>query len=229
MKTRWLIGALAAFLVWAPAAEAKGKLTPLIFVHGGAGSGAQFESQGLRFSSNGYPRRHINVFEYDSTTALANLDSIQARLDELVAQVKQRTGKSKVDILGHSLGTTIAHLPIRRGRRGVAHYVNIDGRTAARLQGDVATRALGRPRTGARDRRRDQRHHPQPDACWWRRRSSRSCRSTSSSPSGYRAGTSLRSGRSRSRAGRSCSREHGRGRSDPPDLGGEEIDWAAQA
>ena len=80
MKTRWLIGVLAALLVWAPAAEAKGKLTPLIFVHGGAGSGAQFESQGLRFSSNGYPRSYINVFEYDSTTALANLDAIQARL-----------------------------------------------------------------------------------------------------------------------------------------------------
>ena len=59
------------------------------------------------------------MFEYDSTTALANLDSIQARLDELVAQVKQRTGKSKVDILGHSLGTTIMHayLAVRRGRR----------------------------------------------------------------------------------------------------------------
>ena len=159
MKTRWLIGALAALLVWVPAAEAKGgKLTPLIFVHGGAGSGGQFESQGLRFSSNGYPRRYINVFEYDSTTALANLDSIQARLDELVAQVKQRTRKSKVDILGHSLGTTVMHAYLASPARAanVAHYVNIDGRTASSPPGGVPTLALwagrgtpGREITGA--------------------------------------------------------------------------------
>ena len=69
MKTRWMVGVLAALLVCAPAANAKHrhplKLAPLIFVHGGAGSGGQFESQGLRFSSNGYPNSYIRVFEYD--------------------------------------------------------------------------------------------------------------------------------------------------------------------
>jgi pimeloyl-ACP methyl ester carboxylesterase len=162
MKTRWLIAVLGALLACAPAAEAKGKhrrdLTPLIFVHGGAGSGAQFESQGLRFSSNGYPRRYINVFEYDSTTALANLDSIQTRLDQLVAEVKQRTGKPKVDILGHSLGTTIMHAYLASPARAanVAHYVNIDGRTASSPPGGVPTLAIwagrgtpGREITGA--------------------------------------------------------------------------------
>jgi pimeloyl-ACP methyl ester carboxylesterase len=148
VKTRWLVGVLVALLVCAPAAEAHGrhhlKLTPVIFVHGGAGSGAQFESQGLRLSSNGYPNSYIRVFEYDSTTALANLDSIQARLDQLVAQVKQETGKSKVDILGHSLGTTIMHAYLASPARAanVAHYVNIDGRTADAPPGGVPTLAL---------------------------------------------------------------------------------------
>lgn len=31
------------------------RFNPVIFVHGGAGSGAQFESQKMRFTSNGYP------------------------------------------------------------------------------------------------------------------------------------------------------------------------------
>jgi pimeloyl-ACP methyl ester carboxylesterase len=162
VKTRWLVGVLAALLVWAPAAEAKTKhplnLTPLIFVHGGAGSGGQFESQALRFESNGYPQRYIHVFEYDSTTALANMASLHTRLDQLVAQVKQQTGKSKVDILGHSLGTTVMHLYLLDPARAanVAHYVNIDGRTATSPPGGVPTLALwagrgtpGREITGA--------------------------------------------------------------------------------
>jgi pimeloyl-ACP methyl ester carboxylesterase len=162
VKTRWLVGVLVALLVCAPTAEAKVKhplkLTPLIFVHGGAGSGGQFESQGLRFTSNGYPNSYVNVFEYDSTTALANLASIETRLDQLVAQVKQRTGKPKVDILGHSLGTTIMHDYLSNQARAasVAHYVNIDGRTASSPPGGVPTLALwagrgtpGREITGA--------------------------------------------------------------------------------
>jgi len=40
---------------------------PVIFVHGGAGSAAQFESQAMRFTSNGYPAECIMAFEYDSS------------------------------------------------------------------------------------------------------------------------------------------------------------------
>jgi pimeloyl-ACP methyl ester carboxylesterase len=150
MKLRWMIGVLVALLVVAPAAEAKSKshpskkLTPMIFVHGGAGSGAQFQSQALRFTSNGYPRRFIRVFEYDSTTALATMDQLHTRLDALIAEVKRQTGKSKVDILGHSLGTTVMHLYLLSPERAanVAHYVNIDGRTGTSPPGGVPTLAL---------------------------------------------------------------------------------------
>ena len=41
--------AVIGILIAAPAADAKPKLNPIIFVHGGSGSGAQFESQGMRF------------------------------------------------------------------------------------------------------------------------------------------------------------------------------------
>jgi triacylglycerol esterase/lipase EstA (alpha/beta hydrolase family) len=36
-------------------AGAENPIRPMIFVHGGAGSAQQFESQALRFASNGYP------------------------------------------------------------------------------------------------------------------------------------------------------------------------------
>jgi pimeloyl-ACP methyl ester carboxylesterase len=150
MKMRWVVAALAALLLAAPAAEARSKhphgskLTPMIFVHGGAGSGAQFQSQGLRFSSNGYPRSYIRVFEYDSTTAIATMPQLHERLDALIAQVKAETGKPKVDILGHSLGTTVMHGYLATPARAanVARYVNIDGRTAATPPGGVPTLAL---------------------------------------------------------------------------------------
>ena len=165
MKTRWVVAAIVALLIAAPAADAHYRhhphelnLTPMIFVHGGAGSGAQFESQALRFESNGYPSSYIRVFEYDSTTAIANMAQLHTRLDQLIEQVKQETGKPKVDILGHSLGTTVMHLYLLDPARAanVARYVNIDGRTGASPPGGVPTLALwagrgtpGREITGA--------------------------------------------------------------------------------
>jgi pimeloyl-ACP methyl ester carboxylesterase len=147
MKARCFVAILALLLLAAPTAVAKSKhskLTPMIFVHGGAGSGAQFQSQGLRFTSNGYPRDYIRVFEYDSTTATANMATLHTRLDQLIEQVKQETGKAKVDVLGHSLGTTVMHLYLADPARAanVARYVNIDGRTGASPPGGVPTLAL---------------------------------------------------------------------------------------
>jgi hypothetical protein len=144
-----LVLALAGLLLAAPVADAHWKHhrfdpTPIIFVHGGAGSGAQFESQALRFTSNGYPSRYVRVLEYDSTFSVNTMDQVLAKLDALVAQVKQETGKPKVDIAGHSLGTTLMHSYLATPARAanVAHYVNIDGRTASSPPGGVPTLAI---------------------------------------------------------------------------------------
>jgi pimeloyl-ACP methyl ester carboxylesterase len=148
MRQRLAVLALAvvALLAAAPAAGAHGGFhpTPIIFVHGGAGSGAQFESQALRFTSNGYPSDYMRVLEYDSTFATNTTDQVLARLDALVAQVKQQTGVAKVDIAGHSLGTTLMHTYLATPARAanVAHYVNIDGRTATSPPGGVPTLAI---------------------------------------------------------------------------------------
>jgi pimeloyl-ACP methyl ester carboxylesterase len=139
----------AAVLLVGPAATGaakaqKPKLNPVIFVHGFVGSGAQFESQQMRLTSNGYPQRLISVLEYDSTFGLATREQVFARLDAQIARATRRAGRPKVDVLGHSLGTSMMQeylaTPERAAR--VANYVNVDGRTATAPPGGVRTLAL---------------------------------------------------------------------------------------
>lgn len=119
---------------------------PIIFVHGSSGSGAQFESQAMRFTSNGYPQSHIFVHEYDTSVALEeNIEEVHAGLDLLIANVLAQTGYDQVDVLGHSRGTRVMHPyldgSLERAAK-IAHYVNIDGMTSDHLPGGVPTLAL---------------------------------------------------------------------------------------
>lgn len=154
-RTSWIVLVLAAVVPMAVVSTAGAKkkpvyrdVNPVIFVHGGSGSGAQFESQAMRFTSNGYPPTSIGVVEYDSGT-LSPGDSAEAafvygQIDARIAQLQAATGKAQVDLMGHSLGTSFSHGYLADPARAakVAHYVNIDGRTAASPPGGVPTLAL---------------------------------------------------------------------------------------
>jgi pimeloyl-ACP methyl ester carboxylesterase len=139
--------AVLGLLLAAPAAEARPGFNhnAAIFVHGFVGSGAQFESQKMRFTSNGYPGSYITVLEYDSTFATETREQVHARLDQLIAELKQQTGRPQVDLLGHSLGTSVSQEYLNSSPEraaNVAHYVNIDGRTADSPPGGVPTLAI---------------------------------------------------------------------------------------
>ena len=119
-------------------------IKPIIFVHGSAGSAAQFESQMMRFASNGYPASYIYALEYN-TSPVESDNVVWARLDALIDTAKSQTGADKVYLLGHSLGTfkSQGYLGSSTARAAnVAKYVNIDGRTATSLPGGVPTLAL---------------------------------------------------------------------------------------
>jgi pimeloyl-ACP methyl ester carboxylesterase len=120
------------------------KRNPIIFVHGGSGSGAQFESQAMRFTSNGYKQSDIRVLEYDSSAIATIMPDVLASLDALIAELQEETGREQVDLMGHSLGTTVSHNFLATPERAanVAHYVNIDGRTGSAPPGGVPTLAL---------------------------------------------------------------------------------------
>lgn len=141
--------ALALLLAALPAAAHVsgprcGNLLPMIFVHGGSGSGQQFESQKMRFTSNGYPEERVAVLEYDSGFDIETMDDVHARLDALIADLQERTGCDRVELLGHSLGTFVsqAYLATPARAANVAHYVNIDGAQADAPPGGVPTLAL---------------------------------------------------------------------------------------
>ncbi|HEX6311976.1 MAG TPA: alpha/beta fold hydrolase [Acidimicrobiia bacterium] len=120
-------------------------LRPIVFVHGFFGSGAQFETQAKRFTSNGYPAEAIAVLDYDSGFGIETEEDVFARLDELVAGLLAETGADRVDLLGHSLGTRLMQTYLRsspeRAAR-VAHYVNLDGAPSDDPPGGVTTLAV---------------------------------------------------------------------------------------
>ena len=105
---------------------------PIVFVHGGSGSAQQFESQAMRFTSNGYPPSYIWVFEYDSSHAIETLDQVLNRLDTFVEEVLNSTRADKVDLVGHSYGGLIVLMYLQRpeAREKVARCVVIDSLVA---------------------------------------------------------------------------------------------------
>lgn len=117
---------------------------PIVFVHGGAGSAQQFESQAMRFASNGWPVDLLFAFEYDSTFVTQGFAAVIARLNAFVDSVLAQTGADKVYLMGHSLGTFVSqtYLSVPPYAAKVAKYVNIDGGTASALPGGVPTLAI---------------------------------------------------------------------------------------
>src|SRR6516164_8104805 len=99
-------------------------LRPVVFVHGASGSGAQYESQAMRFVSNGYPPNYIRVHEYDSLFSINTQAQVLAGLDTLIAELLAETGADKVDLLGHSLGTFLMQMYLSSPERAakVGHY-----------------------------------------------------------------------------------------------------------
>jgi hypothetical protein len=148
-KLLWAVVPLAV-VVAAAGADAKRKpdVNPIIFVHGGSGSGAQFASQAMRFAANGFDPAYIGVVEYNSAGVNASSSADQAfifgLIDDRIAELQATTGRAQVDLMGHSFGTTWSHLYLADPAHAakVAHYVNIDGRTAPAPPGGVPTLAL---------------------------------------------------------------------------------------
>jgi pimeloyl-ACP methyl ester carboxylesterase len=123
--------------------EADEDRRPVVFVHGSSGSGAQFESQALRFASNGYPIEHLRSLDYDSPNV--ETDGVPEALDALIAEVQEETGHEQVDLIGHSLGTFVSGSYLESDPEraaNVAHYVNVDGRPWPAPPGGVDTLAL---------------------------------------------------------------------------------------
>ncbi len=78
------------------------EMHPIIFVHGMLGSGDTWVKPVQEFLNQGYPENYLDVLDWNTLSpqreiALKELDSI---IDHLI----QVTGKSKVNLVGHSAG-----------------------------------------------------------------------------------------------------------------------------
>ena len=135
---RIVLLALAVMALSAPSASAKADFAqnPILFVHGIEGSGSQFESQKLRFMSNGYPEAWVDELDYDSTRAVGDKSEVDAQIDEKIAALKKKTGASHVDVIAHSLGTSVMYDYMTNGsmadqrRASIGKYVNVDGQSS---------------------------------------------------------------------------------------------------
>jgi hypothetical protein len=153
--SRLLLAALAGgalLLAGAPAASASTyERRPVLFVHGFESAGSNFASQAMRFESNGYPHGWVEEIDYNSSAAIANGEEVDKQIDEAIAALKQRTGKSQVDVIGHSEGTSVMFRYLTEGakaaerRANVARYVNLDGQEEFP---EVPTLALWAERSG---------------------------------------------------------------------------------
>jgi pimeloyl-ACP methyl ester carboxylesterase len=121
--------------------------TPIVFVHGGLGSGDQFQSQALRFKSNGYCEGSVAAFSYDSVVAAGANGVTEVeyeQLDAVIDRIRSDNDAAKVELVGHSLGTAVSrgYLESNAGRAArVAHYVNVEGRGGPQPAG-VSTLSL---------------------------------------------------------------------------------------
>src|SRR3954464_5520516 len=75
---------------------------PIIFVHGYTGSGDSYELMAQRFTTNGYPKEKL--FAFDWNTLPANAPDNTSYLETFISDVLYKTGASKVNLVGHSLG-----------------------------------------------------------------------------------------------------------------------------
>src|SRR5438270_5351039 len=133
------IGTLAAAALLLASASASSASTferrPVLFVHGVESAGSNFASQEMRFESNGYPHAWVEALDYNSLGAAAEHynGEVEEQIERAIAALERRTGKSQVDVVGHSEGTKVMYHYLAESakaaehRKSVAAYVNSDG------------------------------------------------------------------------------------------------------
>lgn len=122
---------------------------PVLFIHGGAGSASQFESQAQRLRANGYPLGHVAVYEYNTAADQDPFDPEQAAarnssINQIIDQLLLTTGAQQINLIGHSMGTRVSLVylsePVNAAK--VARYVSVDGTAVDHQPGGVLTLAL---------------------------------------------------------------------------------------
>ncbi|MET9505546.1 alpha/beta fold hydrolase [Streptomyces sp. NPDC006622] len=100
--------------------------TPVVFVHGYTGDASNWVTAMSVFRLNGWSSSDLFAYEYNSYGN--NVTNAQG-LAAFVANVKARTGASKVAIVNHSMGGLVSqyYLKVLGGNTSVSHLASIAG------------------------------------------------------------------------------------------------------
>jgi hypothetical protein len=104
------------------------RLLPIVYVHGGSGSAAQFEHQAMRYASNGYPNVVRALDRVD-----ASIQPYNEQMDEFFDAVMAETGDDQIFVISHSYGSLLMKeylnsSPERSAR--VAKFISVDSASA---------------------------------------------------------------------------------------------------
>ncbi|MFE2415433.1 esterase/lipase family protein [Streptomyces hokutonensis] len=99
---------------------------PIIFVHGLSGSASGWNDWVADFEADGYSSSELFAWSYDWTQSNVTTAS---QLATEVKSVLAQTGASKVDIVGHSMGTLSSRYFLKNlsGTSYVDHFVSVAG------------------------------------------------------------------------------------------------------
>jgi triacylglycerol lipase len=100
---------------------------PVIFIHGNSDSAAGWKNSVETFSKNGYKPGEMYAMTWGPNNALKagqqyHSEKYLSEVRAFIQAVKEYTGASKVDVIGHSMGVTLA-------RKAIAGGTGVDSQT----------------------------------------------------------------------------------------------------
>ena len=98
---------------------------PLVAVHGFLAAGDTWSSMAQRFASNGQCFERVRAFDWDSLSGSGK--ETAERLDAFIDRVREETGATQIDLIGHSAGGGLAYdyLSLPEHAAKVARYVHV--------------------------------------------------------------------------------------------------------
>lgn len=102
-------------------------LDPILFVHGYARTGSDWNTMIGRFEKDGYPKSYLSAYSYD--TSQSNKVDAEKEVKPRVESLLKATGASKVDIIAHSMGSLNTRWYIKSlgGEATVDDWVSLGG------------------------------------------------------------------------------------------------------
>jgi triacylglycerol lipase len=131
LRSHLVIVALVAAMVGvlpAPAHAARytPSSNPVLLVHGWASSASSWDTMVGRFRADGWPANYVRAFSYNTAQSNATTAAqVRSEVDKLLAA----TGKSKVDLISHSMGglSTRYYVKYLGGGAKVDRFVSLGG------------------------------------------------------------------------------------------------------